>query len=202
MRIALATGNAGKVEEFRSLLRDQPFELVGLEQLGPVDFPDEGDEYAPNAVTKALVVARAHGLPALADDSGIEVAALGGRPGPHSARYGGEGLDAAGRVAKLLAEVGDASDRRARFVCWAALALPSGVVELRAGFCTGHILHQPTGGGGFGYDPIFGIEGSSRAMAELAEEEKNEISHRGRALRALAPALLRRVAGHEATRVG
>jgi len=200
-RLLLATGNAGKVREFESLLLGQPLEILSLADSGPVDFPEEGDRYAENAVAKALAAARTHGVPALADDSGLEVAALGGGPGPRSARYGGPGLDAAGRVAHLLsalAGIGPDADRSARFVCHAAFAMPSGLVEIRFGQCRGRILEAPVGGGGFGYDPVFGLNEPGEpalAMAELAEADKNRISHRARAVGALLPALLARLAG-------
>jgi XTP/dITP diphosphohydrolase len=155
--------------------------------------PAEGDDYAANARAKALAVARAVGGPALADDSGLEVAALDGRPGPRSARYGGPGLDDAGRVARLLAELAASGsrDRRARFVCVAALALPDGTVETSRGECAGRMLAAPRGRGGFGYDPVFAPEGETRTLAELGEDEKNRLSHRARAVASLEPALRR-----------
>jgi XTP/dITP diphosphohydrolase len=157
-----------------------------------VRLPPEGGDYAENAAAKARAAALASGLPALADDSGIEVAALGGAPGPRSARYGGEGLDDAGRVRLLLDELhalGPLASRAARFVCCAALALPSGELHAARGECAGRILGAPRGASGFGYDPVFAPERDARSMAELSEAEKNRISHRARALAALGPAL-------------
>jgi len=185
----VATGNAGKLVEFRAILEDLPVHLVSLAEHPEVVMPGEGDDYTANAIAKARTVARATGRPALADDSGLEVAALDGRPGPHSARYGGPELDDAGRVAKLLGALRDSRVRAARFVCVAALATPDGACETALGICNGEILDAPRGDGGFGYDPVFLPEGQDRAMAELAAETKNRISHRARALRALRPAI-------------
>lgn len=190
-RIVLASGNAGKLREVRALLADLPVELVASSEIAGVVLPEEGDDYAENAVAKARTAARATGLPALGDDSGIEVAALGGRPGPRSARYGGADLDAAGRNARLLAELArtPGTDRAARFYCVAALVTPDGEVTTATGECRGSILAEPRGEGGFGYDPIFQPEGHVHSMAELPEAEKNRLSHRARAFHALRAAL-------------
>ena len=200
-RLVVATGNSGKLREFRALLAGQPVELCSLREVaefGEVALPEEGLEYCDNAIAKAMAVAEQLGLPAVADDSGLEVDALDGRPGPTSARYGGAGLDDAGRVAKLLEEVGSARapGRGARFVCWAALALPPSAsgetpqTECAVGECTGVLLERASGGGGFGYDPVFAPSlatddrDSGRSMAQLAAARKNDLSHRARALRA------------------
>jgi len=190
-RIVLATSNAGKLREVRALLSDLPCELVGLLDFHGVDLPEEGDDYVENAVAKAETAARATGLPALADDSGIEVAALSGRPGPHSARYGGGSLDSPARNARLLAELEGVPEARraARFYCVAALARPGGRTRIATGECRGRILHAPQGAGGFGYDPIFQPEGHAVAMAELPEADKNRLSHRARAFHALRDAI-------------
>ncbi len=185
----LASGNAGKLAEFRALLAAYPVEWVGLGEFPGISMPEEGTDYRQNAIEKARTVALATGLPAMADDSGLEVAALGGAPGPLSARYGGPGLDDDGRLQKLLAAMAEADDRRAAFVCWAALARPDGRCVTREGVCTGVLLRVATGGGGFGYDPIFQPDGHAVSMAELASTEKNAISHRGLALAALSPEL-------------
>ena len=189
--LVVATGNPGKLVEIREILADFPLTLRSLADFPPLDFPEEGHDYEGNAVVKARLAAAHTGLPALADDSGLEVDALGGRPGVRSARYGGPGLDDAGRVARLLEEVGGAAsdERGARFVCVAACALPTGVVETARGECAGQILQAPRGSGGFGYDPVFQPSGESVSMAELPPARKNEISHRGRAFRALAEGL-------------
>ena len=167
--------------------------IVGLDAVAEVHFPEEGDDYEENARVKAQAVASSSGRPAVADDSGLEVEGLAGAPGPRSARYGGPALDDAGRTAHLLEQMqslaGDA--RRARFVCVAALATPEGDVVTARGECAGRILEQPVGQGGFGYDPVFEVEGDTRAMAELSAAEKNRISHRARALQATVD-LLRR----------
>ncbi len=191
MRLLIATSNRGKLREFAALL-GAGFALEGLAAHPEVRLPPEGDDYAANAAAKARTAALASGLPALADDSGIEVDALDGAPGPHSARFGGAALDDAGRVEHLLAALrarGASATRGARFVCFAALARPSGEVRIARGECIGSILAAPRGAHGFGYDPIFSPDGGARSVAELAEAEKNRISHRARALAALAPAL-------------
>jgi XTP/dITP diphosphohydrolase len=183
----VATANPGKLREIRAILEDAPLALLALDAFPAVRFPPEGDDYAENAMAKARAVASATGRAAVADDSGLEVAGLGGEPGPRSARYGGPGLDDAGRVRALLAAMAglDAEGRRARFVCVAALATPEGELLTARGECAGRILAAPRGAGGFGYDPVFEAEGLGRAMAELSEVEKHRISHRGRAFRAL-----------------
>jgi len=193
-RIVVATGNAGKLREVRALLQRR-YEVVGLEAFPGVVLPEEGDDYHENAIRKAHAAAIATGLPALADDSGIEVEALGGAPGPHSARYGGASLDAAGRNRLLLTVLSDvpAHGRAARFFCVAALALPDGTVESAEGECRGRILETASGRAGFGYDPVFQPEGFAGSMAELPDAEKNRLSHRGRAVAALQPALVRLV---------
>ena len=193
IELVLATGNRGKRAELAELLAPHGLCLASLAELVEIALPEEGDDYAANAAAKAIAAAQATGLPALGDDSGIEVAALGGAPGPRSARYGGAGLDDAGRSALLIRAV-DATgdpDRSARFVCVAALAWPDGAVTSAFGACRGRILGAPRGLGGFGYDPVFQPEGHDVSMAELPAAVKNRISHRARALAALAPALLR-----------
>jgi XTP/dITP diphosphohydrolase len=191
--VVVATSNPGKLREIRAILEDLPLGIVGLDAVAEVHFPEEGDDYEANARVKAQAVAARSGRPAVADDSGLEVEGLGGAPGPRSARYGGPSLDDSGRVAHLLEQMqslaGDA--RRARFVCVAALATPEGDVVTARGECAGRIRRQPAGRGGFGYDPVFEVEGDTRAMAEFSPAEKNRISHRARAFRALRGALLR-----------
>jgi XTP/dITP diphosphohydrolase len=190
--VVVATGNPGKVREIRAILGALPAEVCSLEALGAVDFPDEGDEYAPNARAKALAVATQLGEIAVADDSGLEVDALDGGPGPLSARYGGPGLDDRGRVDHLLSALSGLpeSQRAARFVCVAALAMPDGAVETFRGECAGRILVERSGEGGFGYDPVFGLPERGCSMAELSADEKDRISHRGRAFATLRPRLL------------
>lgn len=191
--LLLATGNRGKLRELAELLAPLALELRSLADFPDVALPPEGDGYAENAAAKATAAAQATGLAALGDDSGIEVDALGAAPGPRSARYGGPGLDDAGRSAHLLEALARTGslDRSARFVCVAALALPGDGVTLARGECRGRILAAPRGAAGFGYDPVFQPDGYDVSMAELPPELKNRISHRGRAVAALAPALER-----------
>ena len=191
--LLLATSNRGKLAEFAALLAPLGLELRSLDTCPGIELPPEGDDYEANASRKALVAARASGLAALGDDSGIEVTALGGAPGAHSARYGGVGLDDAGRSLRLLEALArsGSADRGARFVCVAAFATPAGSVALARGECRGTILPAARGSAGFGYDPVFRPEGHDLSMAELPSELKNRISHRGRALQALAPVLAR-----------
>jgi XTP/dITP diphosphohydrolase len=186
-RLLLATSNAGKQQEFRRLLAGLPAEIVTPDQIGldlEVDEPHE--TYAENAAAKAGAFAHASGMLSLADDSGIEVAALGWGPGVRSARWGG------GRNADRLREaVGDADDRRARMVCVLAVArpaLPTPRIDLFTGVVTGSVARERRGTGGFGYDPIFLLPGG-QTTAELPEAEKDRVSHRGQAVAAALPLL-------------
>ena len=193
--VVVATSNAGKLREIEAILGSREISLVSLAGGSPVRFPEEGGDYAENAVGKARAAAVQRGCIAIADDSGLEVDALQGAPGPFSARFGGPGLDDRGRLMALLAalEGVPASGRGARFVCEAALATPTGEVVVHRGVCLGHILMAPEGRGGFGYDPIFCLEGRSETLADLDADEKNRHSHRARAFRALAPDLVERI---------
>jgi len=195
--LIVATSNPGKLREIRGLLGELPVELRGLERVPGLVLPEEGDDYAVNAAAKALAVARAAGCLALADDSGLEVAGLGGAPGPRSARFGGPGLNDLDRVRALLAALAGATGaaRAARFVCVFALATPQGRVVTTRGECRGRILEASRGTGGFGYDPIFVAAGMQVSFAELSEAEKSRLSHRGNAVRALIPELRRVVEG-------
>lgn len=190
-RIVVGSSNTGKTREIAALLAALPVRVCSVAELAPVAFPEEGEDYAANAIAKARAVAEQLGEYAIADDSGLEVDALGGRPGPLSARYGGPGLDDAGRVARLLGELAERADgeRGARFVCHAAFASPDGRVECVEGVCEGRIAMAPRGAGGFGYDPVFQPNGYAEVMAELPAQVKDTVSHRGRALRRLAPIL-------------
>ena len=188
MRIVLATGNDHKVGELRAILGPLlgRHELVGLQDAAGADYPEpveDGATYADNALIKARAAARATGLPALADDSGIEVEHLDDAPGIHSARYAGTRVDADNR-AKLLDAMAGVAERRATFVCAAAFvdADRETVVTESWG---GTLLDRERGEGGFGYDPIFRPEGEHRSAAELGADEKNRTSHRSRAFRAL-----------------
>jgi XTP/dITP diphosphohydrolase len=198
--IVLATRNAHKVEEMRALLGDLPVLLVGLDAYSDAPEPEEtGATFAENAAIKAVSAARATGQWALADDSGIEIDALGGRPGVYSARWAGPGSGAAEWIAKTLHELAGvpAAERTARYVCVLALADPRGdVVATAHGTFEGSIVvDTPRGRAGFGYDPIFLVAGDplSRTAAELSPEEKNRLSHRGSAVRQILPTLRRAV---------
>lgn len=192
-RIVLATRNGHKVREVQTILADLIAEL-DLEIVGMGEFPDVPDvvetgvTFAQNATLKAVAAAKATGLPALADDSGLAVNVLGGAPGVFSARWAGtHGQDRA-NLELLLGQLYDVPDeqRSAAFVCVAAIALPNGTVVLRQGQMPGMLAREPRGDNGFGYDPILVVDGDSRTAAELTFEEKNVISHRGKAFRALA----------------
>jgi len=184
-RLLVATTNAGKQAEFRRLLAHLPAELVTPDEIGlQLEVEEPYDTYAENATAKADAYARASGLLSVADDSGIEVAALDWGPGVRSARWG-EGRHAD----RVLEAVGDASDRRARMVCALAVAPPGAPVEVFDGVVTGSIADERRGTGGFGYDPIFLLP-SGVTTAELPEAEKDRISHRGQAVAAATPRLL------------
>ena len=196
-RIVVATGNPGKLAEIRAILAADHLDvdLVAMSELG-VDSPEEhGDTFEANALLKARACAQATGLPALADDSGLEVDALGGDPGVRSARYAGEPADDVANNAKLVAALADvpAATRTARFVCAAAMATPDGREHVVRGTMEGRIVDESRGDLGFGYDPHFvsAAIGDGRTNAELTPQEKDAISHRGAALRALVPAVRR-----------
>ena len=189
MRLVLASLNAHKLTEIRALLAGLPLDVVGLDAFPAVPEPPEtGATFEDNALQKAVFVAEATGLPALADDSGLAVDALGGAPGVHSKRFSPEGTAAANN-ALLLARLAPHTDRRARFVCMLALAGPAGRATVR-GECPGTIGQGLVGDGGFGYDPLFWPdEAPGRSMAQLSLAEKNAISHRGRAFAQLGALL-------------
>ncbi len=189
-RLLIATGNAGKQREFRRLLAHLPAEIVTPDEIGlELEVDEPHATYAENAAAKADAYTRASGLLTVADDSGIEVAALDWGPGVRSARWGQrDGRDAE----RLVEAVGDATDRRARMVCALAIGKPSGdafEVELFTGVMEGSVAHERRGDGGFGYDPIFLVAGGV-TTAELPEAEKDRVSHRGRAVAAATPRLL------------
>ncbi len=188
-KLVVATRNKGKLREIRSILAD----LSGLEVLSIMDFPEgtipeveeKGETFEENAYLKAFAVARVTGLPALADDSGLEVDALGGKPGVKSARFGGEGISDAERNEKLLALLKGVKHphRTARFRCSMVLVVPPDFERyVTHGVCEGVIAYEPAGRYGFGYDPIFYLPEFGKTMAQLTPEQKNSISHRRRAL--------------------
>jgi XTP/dITP diphosphohydrolase len=190
----IATHNPGKVREFRQLLLHPSREWVGLDDLAISDDVQEtGCTFAENALLKARAYARLTGLTALADDSGLEVDALGGRPGVLSARYAGPGATDEDRYRLLLRELEAVPEdrRQGRFRCAIAVAWPDGRCALATGRCEGTIAFEPHGSRGFGYDPVFVVPRYSRTMAELSSEIKNELSHRARAAQALLTLLER-----------
>lgn len=191
MRLLVATTNLGKLAELRSLFAGLPVELLSLRDVTIDTHVDEdADTFEGNARKKASEFARRSGLATLADDSGLEVDALGGAPGVRSARYAGEGADDARNLAKLVEAIGPHAERSARFRCVLAFAAPSGEVQrVTEGRCEGRIIDVPRGDMGFGYDPVFVPLGGTRTLAELSAEEKNALSHRGEASRAMAAAL-------------
>ncbi|MDQ7829608.1 MAG: RdgB/HAM1 family non-canonical purine NTP pyrophosphatase [Armatimonadota bacterium] len=191
--LVLATRNPGKIAELGALLGALPLEVRSLRDFPQVDeLPEASETYVGNAVSKAVAAARATGYPALADDSGLEVDALGGEPGVHSARFLGPTATDVQRNAEILARLrGVPPERRtARFRAVVAVATPDGTVRAFEGVVEGRIAEAPAGEGGFGYDPIFLVPEYGRTMAELPPGVKNRISHRARAVRAAIPHLL------------
>ena len=185
-KLLLATNNQAKIGEYKSLLHNLPFELVTLADLGITTIVNEvGESLEENARLKATVLATQSQLLALADDSGLEVDALGGEPGRLSARYAGEDASDRDRVNYLLARLKGVPwpKRSACFRCIIAIAMPGGEVELCSGECRGFITFEPRGEQGFGYDPVFYLPELDKTMAELPMEIKNQVSHRGRAVR-------------------
>lgn len=183
-RLLIATNNPHKLAEYRDILAGLPVELASLVDVGiTADVPETGATFEENAVQKAIAYARLSGLPTLADDSGLVVDALDGKPGIHSARWGGRETpypERHRRLQRLLADV-PWEQRTARFVCVIAIATLGGEVRTVEGVCEGLIAREPRGAGGFGYDPMFYVPEYDRTMAELPAEIKNRISHRGRA---------------------
>lgn len=183
MKLLIASRNEHKIREIRDI-----FDLPGIEWVSTAAYPElpdvveDGDTFEANAIKKAVELARATGLWALADDSGLEVAALNNAPGVYSARYAGEPCDHARNNAKLLRELVGVTNRAARFRCVAALSDPAGRAETVSGSCPGRILEALRGTDGFGYDPLFVPEGHNRSFAEMNPAEKNALSHRGRAM--------------------
>lgn len=215
-RFVFATFNPGKLREVAGILDGLPVQVVGPRDVGLLTVPrEDGDTFLDNAVIKAVYAWTRTGLPALADDSGLVVEALDGAPGVHSARFAGEAQDDAANIDKLVDALRGVADRRARFVCcavcilgpeWATGRIPetSGEVRLIAGHpgvpegchllaahgeVAGRIIDQPMGTDGFGYDPVFFLDELGRTFAQLGRDEKNGLSHRGRAFRALRQAL-------------
>ncbi len=219
--LVFASFNAGKVREVAALLAGLPVRLVGPREVGVGSLPEEtGQTFLDNAILKAAHVFRETRLPALADDSGLEVRALGGAPGVHSARYGGREHDDAANIARLLRDLHGVTDRRGRFVCHAVLVGPAAVLGdatvridgvtrvaahplvppgaaavLAIGEVAGRVVDTPAGDNGFGYDPVFFRDDLGRTFAQLTRDEKNALSHRGQAFRRLKAFLEETVLG-------
>lgn len=186
MKIIAATKNKNKLREFGEILKG--FDIISQEDAGvDIDVEETGTTFEENSMLKAKAIYEATGIAAIADDSGLCVDALGGEPGIYSARYGGEGLDDAGRVQLLLKNMKDVpeNERSARFVCAITLVGKDGVVTSR-GECEGKIAYAPKGENGFGYDPVFYMEEYGKTTAQMSPDEKNAVSHRGKALKIFA----------------
>ena len=183
MKLVLASKNAHKLVEMRDILSQLGVEVVLESDVGvDVDVEETGTTFEENAFLKAHAVMEATGLPAIADDSGLCVDALGGAPGVYSARYGGPGLDDVGRYRLLLENMKGQLDRRCKFVSAICCCFPNGDTVTARGECRGTLAYAPRGADGFGYDPIFFVPELKKTFAELLPEEKNAISHRGNAL--------------------
>lgn len=188
-KILLATRNQGKVNEIRDLVRDLPVVLISLHDVAdPPAVEEDGNTFEENALKKARITAEAAGIPTVADDSGLCVDALDGRPGVWSARYAGEHASDEQKCRRILDELRGIPPeaRTARFVCVLALVWPNGPAEVFRGICEGRITAEPHGDSGFGYDPIFFYEEAGRTFAQMSRDEKNRVSHRGKALGAFA----------------
>jgi len=192
MRVVLATRNKHKVDELRRILAPYDVDLVSLDAVGVTEeVPETGATFADNALLKARAAAASSGLVAIADDSGLAVDALNGMPGVLSVYWAGRARDDAANLRLVLEQIEDVPDERrgAAFVCAAAAVTPDGREIVAEGRVEGSLIHAPRGHGGFGYDPIFVPAGERRTTAEMTPEEKDAISHRGKAFRALAPEL-------------
>ena len=191
-KLIVGSRNAGKIKEIQAVLADLPFEVVGLPDDGIPDAEETGSTFGENAVIKAKYYSQHTGEYCLADDSGLEVDALGGEPGVYSARYAGENATDADNNRKLLAALSDvpAEKRTARFRSVLAMAGPGGMLLLADGVCEGTILTEARGAGGFGYDPLFYMVEHGKTLSEMTLDEKNRVSHRGNALRNFKQKLL------------
>jgi XTP/dITP diphosphohydrolase len=183
MKLVLASKNSKKLKEMNDILSQLGVEVCSEAEAGvDVDVEETGATFEENSLLKAKAVMEASGLPAVADDSGLCVDALGGAPGVYSARYGGEGLDDAGRTRLLLENMRGQSPRTCHFVSVITCCFPNGDVLSARGECQGTVAFAPMGEGGFGYDPVFFVPELKKTFAQLSPEEKNSMSHRGRAL--------------------
>lgn len=185
--LVLATRNKGKTREIMEILKGYPVTIKNLDDFGPIpEVEEDGETFDDNAYKKASITARMLGFPALADDSGLVVNALNGAPGVYSARYGGEDLDDAGRCDLILKELEGKEDRSAAFECVISLAVPTGAALTYEGRVEGVITETKAGDNGFGYDPVFYYEPFGKTFAQSTSEEKNQVSHRGKALSEMA----------------
>lgn len=183
MKLVLASKNKKKLAELNAILSQLGIEVCSEAEVGvDIDVEETGTTFEENSLLKAQAVMQASGLPAIADDSGLCVTCLNDAPGVYSARYGGEGLDDTGRYQLLLANMRGQLDRSAKFVSVITCCFPNGDIITARGECPGTIAFAPMGEGGFGYDPVFFIPGMKKTFAQLSAEEKNAISHRGKAL--------------------
>ena len=190
MKILLASNNKKKLSELKAIL-GYKFEVLSLAEAGVESEPEEtGTTFEENAEIKAVSACKASGLPAIADDSGLSVDALGGAPGVYSARYGGKNTNDRKNNELLLKNLENAENRKARFVSAICFCMPSGEKYFSRGECEGTILKAPRGENGFGYDPLFYVEEYKKTFAELDGSEKNKISHRGRALKKIVPVII------------
>ena len=183
LTLVIATGNPGKTAEIRDMLKGFPIDIKNLDDFGPIPpVVEDGDTFDENAYKKASFVSKILGYPALADDSGLVVNALDGAPGVYSARYAGENASDQQRYTKLLDEMKGHTNRQAAFECVISLAVPTGAALTYEGRCEGLIAEEPSGDGGFGYDPVFYYPPLKKTFGELSREDKSRISHRGKAM--------------------
>jgi XTP/dITP diphosphohydrolase len=183
--VLIGTTNQGKVKDFKQLLETEGLQVISLRDLDDaIEVEETGTTFAENAILKAETLSRHYNKIVIADDSGLEIEALNGRPGVYSARYAGEHKSDEDNIKKVLAEMEGVPfhDRKAAFVCVLALAIPGKETKIFEGKCNGYITEQPKGTNGFGYDPIFYVPEKEKTMAELSLEEKNELSHRKKAI--------------------
>lgn len=186
MTLVIATGNPGKTAEIRDMLEGFPVNIKNLSDFGPIPpVEEDGETFDDNAYKKASFISKVLGLPALADDSGLVVEALGGAPGVYSARYAGENATDRQRCTKLLEEMKGMANRRAAFECVISIAVPPGAALTYEGRCEGIIAEKPAGENGFGYDPVFYYPPLKKTFAQLTRTEKSRVSHRGKALQEL-----------------
>jgi len=184
VKFALATANPGKIREMREILERFGIDITTRKELGiDMDVEETGSTFAENALIKAKAICEASGFPSIADDSGLCVETLGGAPGIYSSTFGGADLNAEQRCEYITSLMKNMEHRSAKFVCVIVCVFPDGNIITAEGECRGEVIYAPRGSGGFGYDPVFLVSGADKTMAELSQEEKNEVSHRGKALR-------------------